>query len=116
MRRRFFVSLVYTALLLLPGASHAAGVGASVSFAENIQPIFEQSCLPCHNATKAEGGLILESPKDMLEGGDAGAALKPGNPKQSLLFLTAAHLKKPFMPPEANKAKAPALTKAELEV
>jgi WD40 repeat protein len=116
MRRRFFVSLVYPALLLLPGASHAAGVGASVSFAKNIQPIFEQSCLPCHNATKAEGGLILESPKDMLEGGDAGAALKPGNPKQSLLFLTAAHLKKPFMPPEANKAKAPALTKAELEV
>jgi WD40 repeat protein len=87
-----------------------------LSFAENIQPIFEQSCLPCHNATKAEGGLILESPKDMLEGGETGAALTPGNPKQSLLFLTASHLKKPFMPPEANKAKAPALTKAELDV
>jgi hypothetical protein len=96
------------ATLLCAAGPCPVAAAAPVSFAQQIQPIFEQSCLPCHNATKAEGGLILESPRDMLEGGDAGAALKPGNPKQSLLFLTAAHLKKPFMPPEANKAKAPA--------
>jgi WD40 repeat protein len=104
------------ATLLCAAGPCPVAAAAPVSFAQQIQPIFEQSCLPCHNATKAEGGLILESPRDMLEGGDAGAALKPGNPKQSLLFLTAAHLKKPFMPPEANKAKAPALTKADLEI
>lgn len=108
--------IVFSALLLLQAGSASALFAAPVSFAENIQPIFEQSCLPCHNATKAEGGLILESPENMLEGGDAGAALKPGDPRQSLLFLTAAHLKKPFMPPEANKAKAPALSNAELDV
>jgi WD40 repeat protein len=100
--------------LLLLCAPVAPLSGAPLSFATDIQPLLEQSCLPCHNATKAEGGLILESPKDMLEGGDAGAALKPNNARESLLFLMAAHLKKPFMPPEANKAKAPALTKPEL--
>jgi WD40 repeat protein len=105
-----------TALLLWQGAASAPLSGAPLSFATDIQPLLEQSCLPCHNATKAEGGLILESPKDMLEGGDAGVALKPNKARESLLFLTAAHLKKPFMPPEANKAKAPALTQPELEV
>ena len=116
MSRGFTVPIVFSALLLCQGGVRSAALGAPVSFAQQIQPLFEQSCLPCHNATKAEGGLILESPKEMLEGGDAGAALKPGNPKESLLFLTAAHLKKPFMPPEANKAKAPALSKADLEL
>jgi WD40 repeat protein len=116
MSSRFKFAVAASAQLLCHAVLRTAADGAAVSFAEQIQPIFEQSCLPCHNATKAEGGLILESPKDMLEGGDAGAALKPGNARQSLLFLTAAHLKKPFMPPEANKAKAPALTKAETEL
>ena len=116
MRRPVLFPVVAAMVLLGTVGGCRFAFAAPISFAEQVQPIFEQSCLPCHNATKAEGGLILESPKDMLEGGDAGAALKPGNPKQSLLFLTAAHLKKPFMPPEANKAKAPALTKADLDI
>ena len=116
MSRRSHHRAFLAALLLWQGAAGAPLSGAPLSFATDIQPLLEQSCLPCHNATKAEGGLILESPKDMLEGGDAGAALKPNKARESLLFLTAAHLKKPFMPPEANKAKAPALTKPELEV
>ena len=113
MSRRIFQSAILAAVLLFEWAASVSG--APLSFATDIQPMLEQSCLPCHNATKAEGGLLLESPKDMLEGGDAGAALKPNKARESLLFLTAAHLKKPFMPPEANKAKAPALTKPELE-
>jgi WD40 repeat protein len=116
MSRRPRPRALLAATLLFPWAAAAPVSGAPLSFATDIQPILEQSCLPCHNATKAEGGLILESPKDMLEGGDAGAALKPNKARESLLFLTAAHLKKPFMPPEANKAKAPALTKPELEL
>ena len=116
MSRRHRTPAILAALLLLRGGLDAQLLAAPLSFATDIQPLLEQSCLPCHNATKAEGGLILESPKDMLEGGDAGAALKPKQARESLLFLTAAHLKKPFMPPEANKAKAPALTKPELEL
>lgn len=86
-----------------------------LSFARDIQPMLEQSCLPCHNATRAEGGLVLESPRSMIEGGDSGSALKPGSPEESLLFRTAARLEKPFMPPDANKAKAPRLDEAQTE-
>ncbi|MEI6235050.1 MAG: c-type cytochrome domain-containing protein [Planctomycetota bacterium] len=93
-----------------------ARAAAPLSFATDIQPILERSCLPCHNATKAEGGLMLETPKLMEQGGDTGPAIKPNNALESLLFLTAAHMKKPFMPPQANKAKAPQLTSLQAEI
>jgi hypothetical protein len=97
--------------LLLP----APLMAAPLDFAKDIQPLLERSCLPCHNATKSEGGLILESPKAMLEGGDNGPALRPKHALESLLYETSARKKKPFMPPEANKAKAPKLTEEQLE-
>jgi WD40 repeat protein len=93
---------------------HAAA--EPLTFATDIQPLLERSCLPCHNATKAEGGLILESPKAMLEGGDTGPAIKPKRALESLIYETAAKTKKPFMPPEANKAKAPHLTPEQLDI
>lgn len=89
---------------------------APVSFAQDIQPMLEQSCLPCHNATKSEGGLILENPKAMLAGGDNGEVLSPNHALESLIYQTATRKKKPFMPPEANKAKAPHLNSAQLEL
>ena len=89
---------------------------APLTFAKDIQPLLEQSCLPCHNKTKSEGGLLLETPKAMLEGGESGPAIQPNHGQTSLLYETAARKKKPFMPPEANKAKAPALSSSELEL
>lgn len=100
-------------LTAFPLSIHADA--APLSFATDIQPILERSCLPCHNATKSEGGLILESPRAMLEGGDNGPAVKPKHALESLIYETAAKAKKPFMPPEANKAKAPHLTAKQLD-
>ncbi len=100
-------------VLLLPVSGAEA---APLTFAKDIQPLLEQSCLPCHNKTKSEGGLILETPKAMLEGGENGPAIQPNHGQTSLVYETAARKKKPFMPPEANKAKAPALSSSELEL
>jgi len=110
MNRRIVSSLL--AAYALTGHAGAA----PLTFATDIQPILERSCLPCHNATKSEGGLILESPKAMLEGGDNGPAVKPKHALESLIYETAAKARKPFMPPEANKAKAPHLTAEQLDI
>lgn len=95
-------------------ASNPLPKSGPVSFAKDILPMLEASCLPCHNATKSEGGLVLESPSAMREGGDSGPAIVAKHALDSLLFKTVTGKKKPFMPPDANKAKAPKLTPAEV--
>ncbi len=106
---------VLACLLWMGTALAGRCVEQSPTFATDILPLLEQSCLPCHNATRSEGGLVLESPAAMLEGGDSGPAIKPGNPDASLLLRTAARREKPFMPPDANKARAPRLTESQIE-
>ena len=102
--------------LLLACLPSSAAKAEPLSFARDIQPLLEQSCLPCHNKTKSEGGLILETPQAMVEGGDNGPALVPNRAMESLIYQTATRKKKPFMPPEANKAKAPHLEANQIEI
>ncbi len=55
--------LVFSALLL-PSASASAQVP---DFTRDIQPIFQQSCYPCHAAKAQMGGLRLDSRKIALD-------------------------------------------------
>src|SRR3982750_825085 len=57
---------------------------------------------------------VAESPKTILKGGETGPAVIPGKSGESLLLLTAAHKKKPQMPPRKNKVGAGALTPQQL--
>lgn len=85
-----------------------------VQFATEVYPFLKANCLACHNSTKAKADLNLESPQDMLKGGDTGPAIEPGNSEYSLLFTTAAHIEEPTMPPANNKSKAKNLTPEQL--
>lgn len=87
---------------------------APVDFFREIVPILQANCLPCHNRTTTKADLRLETPTDMLQGGESGPALVPGKAKESLLFRVSAHLEKPRMPPKDNKVNAVNLTPAEL--
>jgi WD40 repeat protein len=87
---------------------------SAVDFESEVLPIFRTSCLACHNRTTTKGGLVLETPKTILAGGDDGPAVVPGKSGESALLRSAAHLEKPFMPPHDNKAKAPNLTSEQL--
>ncbi len=48
-------------------------------FSDVIFPILEDKCIQCHNATKQKGGLSLISEMMILQGGDEGKGLLPGN-------------------------------------
>jgi len=102
-------------------ATRPAGIGianiahpAPVDFQKEVLPILASNCLACHNKTKAKAGLILETPADMLKGGDTGPAVVPKKGTESLLLLAAAHQGELSMPPKDNKVAAVDLTPQQL--
>lgn len=87
---------------------------APVDFEREILPLMRTSCLACHNRTKAKADLILETPADMLKGGESGPAVIPKRGAESLLLKLAAHQEKPIMPPKDNKVEAANLAPEQL--
>lgn len=87
--------------------------GTKVEFAA-VAKILQKNCLACHSGTKAENGLVMESPQSMIKGGDSGPAIVPKKSAASLIFKLAAHLDDPVMPPRDNKVNAANLTPDEL--
>ncbi|MGH7918171.1 MAG: hypothetical protein ACREQE_11925, partial [Candidatus Binataceae bacterium] len=37
-----------------------------VDFEKEVLPLLKRSCVACHNATKAESGLVLETPQSII--------------------------------------------------
>jgi hypothetical protein len=95
---------------LLPPVSTKQGV----TYAADIQPIFEKSCYPCHSIKnpKPKGKLRLDSLEAVLKGGEDGAAVVPGDSTKSALVANVAHVgdSDDYMPPPKNKAHIPQLT------
>ncbi len=85
-----------------------------VDFEREILPILRKNCLACHNKTTTKAGLILESPGDMLKGGDSGKVVVPNHSGDSLLLKLASHQETPMMPPKNNKVEASDLAPEEL--
>lgn len=86
----------------------------AVDFQSEILPILKRNCLACHNRTTHEENLVLESPVEILKGGNSGAAVTPGNSSNSLMLQLASHQKRPHMPPPKNKVAAVELLPDEL--
>src|SRR5215218_1128765 len=57
-----------------------------VDFDKEILPLLSANCLACHNRTKAKADLVLETPADMLKGGENGPAVVPKRGAESLLL------------------------------
>ncbi len=75
-------------------------------FETKVRPVLVARCYECHGpASKHEGNLRLDSRDALLKGGDSGPAVKPGDPKGSLLVEAINHGNVVQMPP---KSKLPA--------
>ncbi|MBH05460.1 MAG: hypothetical protein CMJ20_03980 [Phycisphaeraceae bacterium] len=88
--------------------------GVLIDFQSQILPIFQKSCLACHNTTRSKANLILETPETIAKGSEYGPVIIPGNGSESLLFLLAAGREEPLMPPDDNRVNAPPLSPQEL--
>jgi uncharacterized protein DUF1549/uncharacterized protein DUF1553/cytochrome c len=88
----FPVVIAYGTASMIPGASAQrgsaarAGLQRRIDFKRQIEPIFARNCYQCHGANKAMGQLRLDGKESALKGGLSGAAIIPGDSKQSLLL------------------------------
>lgn len=75
-----------------PGTGQASATAVAPSFADDIMPIFRESCVSCHGEVDesgfpyTEGGLSLMSYEDLMKGSDFGTVIEPGNPDDSFLL------------------------------
>jgi cytochrome c551/c552 len=61
--------------------------------------VLSKNCFACHGAAMQMSGLDLRTHASAMKGGSHGAAIEPGNPDRSGLFLFASHQRNPSMPP-----------------
>ncbi len=64
-------------LAAFPALSRADEPAAKVDFERQVLPIFKRNCLACHNATDAQGDLVMETPATIAKGGENGAVVDP---------------------------------------
>ena len=72
--------------------------GETVSFKKDIAPFFAGLCLNCHNDQQKRGGLSMASFQKLLQGGESGEVLIPGDTEHSRLFRLTGGLENPRMP------------------
>src|SRR5258706_10668893 len=55
-------------------------------FEAKVRPILIGSCIKCHSASNASGGLRLDTREGLLQGGGRGPVVAPRKPSDSLLL------------------------------
>ncbi len=70
-------------------------------FQDKVFPILESRCFECHGDGDVEAELHLTSRKAILQGGESGAAMVPGDPDRSLIIQAMRY--ESFQMPPRNK-------------
>lgn len=87
-------------LTKLPPASTQSGV----TYAKDIRPLFEASCINCHGERRQRAGLRLDSLEAVLQGSDEIKVVIPGNSKESPLVHAVAQIDdETAMPPRRQR-------------
>jgi uncharacterized membrane protein len=76
-----------------------------VVYADVIVPILEQKCYACHNAEKKKGKFRMDEYELLVEGGEEGKGIEPGNAAESAIVV---RIELPLeedehMPPDGKK-------------
>jgi hypothetical protein len=89
----------------LPPASTKAGV----TFATDIKPIFEASCVRCHGAQRPKAGLRVDTLEGVLKGSKEGKVVEVGDSAKSDLVISVARIDpETAMPPSrGGKRRGP---------
>lgn len=86
----------FTLVFILGGSSLFAAQEPTAEglafFEKEIRPILSGSCYSCHSEkTKVAGGLRVDDYRGLLDGGDEGPAIIPGDAEKSLLIQRVTH-------------------------
>ena len=72
------ISPIILGLAVTASLLNLSAADKSVSFAKDIQPALESSCLKCHGSAVQLSKLDLGTRDNALKGGEKGAAIVPG--------------------------------------
>jgi WD40 repeat protein len=81
----------------------AGPLRGAVTYQDTVRPLFQSSCLNCHNPDKQKAGLDLSTYESTMDGSDNGKVVEPGDPDKSLLLKVLTHDTEPFMPKGGDK-------------
>jgi len=94
-----------------------AAAKSSVTYATDIKPILDKSCVRCHGAERPKAKLRLDSLAGVMKGSEGGPILKAGKSTESPMVISVARISSDpdqHMPPLNNKAGIPPLTKDQV--
>ena len=89
--------LVLAACASQPSAAQSAAAGQAatsvasgqpVSFAKDITPILQTTCISCHGGEKTSKGLDLKTYASLMTGSQSGAVITPGDAAKSMLVVS----------------------------
>ena len=80
---------------LTPAPTATPGGVSRVSFRQDIQPIFDRTCVSCHGG---QAGLYLTGYDQLMAGSAAGPVVLPGDPAASELLRRLTGVSEPRMP------------------
>jgi hypothetical protein len=109
---RFVAFCCFALLTALPAALAGQAAGRDEAalidyFEKKVRPVLVKNCYTCHSAnTNAKGGLRVDDRNGLLQGGNRGPAIVPGQPAKSLLLQAVERSHKTLkMPPEQPLAE-----------
>jgi uncharacterized membrane protein len=97
----------------MPPASTKTGV----TYATDIKPILDQSCVKCHSGDRPKALLKLDSLENALKGSMDGKVITVGDSANSFIVKCVAHVTADhdsWMPPAHNKANIGPLTPEQI--
>ena len=109
----FGIALATVAAAPLPPAATKTGV----TYATDIKPILDQSCVKCHSGEKPKARLKLATLEGVLKGSKDGKILTAGDSANSFIVKSVAHVTDDhdaWMPPLHNKANIGPLTPEQI--
>ena len=101
------------AAVTLPPASTKTGV----TYATDIKPIFDASCVKCHSGDRPKARLKMDSLEGVLKGTKEGKIVTVGDSANSMIVKSVAHLTHNpdgWMPPLNNRAGIKPLTDEQI--
>ena len=105
-RSNFFAVAIAVTTTLGPVAAEDDASGIAF-FEKNIRPVLTNNCYRCHSADarQLKGELLLDSKEGVLDGGESGPVVVPGQPGQSRLLEAIRRSGKLKMPPKGKLPK-----------
>jgi hypothetical protein len=91
----------------------------NITYATDIKPIFDISCVKCHSGDRAKARLHMDTLDGVLKGTNHGKVVTPGEPDKSQLVKAVGHQTKDqegWMPPMHNKAGIKPLTQEQISL